>query len=90
MRIFYSQDKRDAADLLSKYGENIGFNNNFITMESSFIYDVYLKIHDNAGMTVIVSADKDFRLSQVAEGLKGDINQRRNIYEQINLSAKVN
>jgi len=90
MRIFYSQDKRDAADLLSKYGENIGFNNNFIAMESSFIYDVYLKIHDNAGMTVIVSADKDFRLSQVAEGLKGDINQRRNIYEQINLSAKVN
>jgi len=90
MRIFYSQDKRDAAELLKKYGENIGWNNRFGAIEAGFIYDVYLKIHDNAGMTVKISADNDFRLSQVAEGLKGDRQQRSSVYEQVNLSASVN
>lgn len=90
MRIFYSQDKRDASELLSKYGENIGWNNRLSTIEAGLVYDVYLKIHDNAGMTVKISADNDFRLSQVAEGLKGDKQQRSSVYEQVKLSVSVN
>lgn len=90
MRVFYSQDKRNATELLRKYGENIGWNSHFGAVEAGVIYDIYLKINDNTGMAVKVSADNDFRLSQVAGGLKGDRQQRSSIYEQISLSASVN
>ncbi|HHP5492983.1 TPA: hypothetical protein ACSCYS_003380 [Aeromonas veronii] len=89
MRVFYSQDRRNATTLLNNSGENIGWNDGFSANEASIIYDIYLKIHDNSGVTVKLSADNDFKISHVLDGLKGDKQQRSKVYEQMGLSASV-